>query len=173
MIVRIKALTSNTVSLPGSLPIFTRAGQVITRDIEPEEYFSIKADLQILINAELISVETYTSDTKSRVSIIAGPYEDIDSDDFDTVNLEIFVKSDASNIINFPVKIRYRDATNEQFTITETVLLKTYTVQDAMKLGLLPKPNYTIYIIIIVFVIAFFIYRKIKKRRKRKLSEIK
>lgn len=93
---------------------------------------------------------------------------DIDSDDFDSVDYNIFVSPDASSSIKFSVTLTFKDSANQLFTETEDLTLKTYSVKEAQSLGLINKPNYTIYIISVFGIIGFIIYRIRKKRKKRK-----
>ncbi len=94
---------------------------------------------------------------------------DIESDDFDGATFDIFIESEAKNLINFPVQLNYRDATNKLYTEFVEIRLKTYTKKEAIELGLIKKSNAGLYAgIIIAIVIIWFVYRKIKKRKKNK-----
>jgi hypothetical protein len=44
---------------------------------------------------------------------------------------------------------------------------KVYTREQALELGIIKNKNYIPYIIIGIVVVAFFIYRRIRKRRKK------
>lgn len=92
---------------------------------------------------------------------------DISSDDFDSVDYRIYISAKSSNTINLPVTIKYRDATNKEFTETKTVSMGVYSLKEAQDLGLVKKPSYTIYLISAFAIVVFFIYR-IRKRMKRK-----
>ena len=92
---------------------------------------------------------------------------DIDSDDFDSARFKVFISETASGSINLPVILRFKDATNKEFTEVKNVILNTYSLKEAQSLGLVKKPNYTTYIIIVVLVGGFVTYREIRKRRKR------
>ncbi|MBU1129111.1 MAG: hypothetical protein KJ949_00585 [Nanoarchaeota archaeon] len=92
---------------------------------------------------------------------------DIDSDDYDSVDYRIYLDENAQAIINLPVTLKFRDATNQEFVETKTVTLKTYSLKEAQALGLAKKPNYLVYVVI-VFVIVGFIIRRLQKKRKKK-----
>jgi len=96
---------------------------------------------------------------------------DINSDDFDSVNYKIRLDSDASDLINLPVILKYRDATNKEYIGTETIMLKTYSLKEAQTLGLVVKKSYTLYILIGILSGGYFTYRTIKKRRLKKKRE--
>ena len=93
---------------------------------------------------------------------------DINSDDFDSVDYSIFVKSDASSSITLQVTLNFMDATNKEFTETSNVVLKTYSLKEARGLGLVDKPKFIPYIVVGVFVIGFFVRRYLKKRKFKK-----
>jgi len=96
---------------------------------------------------------------------------DIDTDDFDNVKYNSYISKTASSIIGLPVILKYKDATNKEFTETKTLSLRTYSLKEARDLGLVVKPTYTFYIIGGIVIIGYFIYRYRKKRKLRKLKE--
>jgi len=136
------------------------------------------ADLKIKVinsglgNAKLLSVEI-----KPVVGIKITDNEkkyigDIDSDDFDTADFKVKVSEKAPSIINLPVEISYRDSRNNEITEIKNVVLNIYTEKQAISLGLIKKSSVLNIIIgIVIFLILYFIYRKIKKARKRKEKE--
>lgn len=92
----------------------------------------------------------------------------IDSNDFDTSDFNIFVSKTAPSIINLPVEITYTDSANNKRTENQIVSLKTYTSQEAINLGLIKKNNSIWIIVLIISVVAaYLIYRKIRKRNKK------
>lgn len=93
---------------------------------------------------------------------------DIDSDDFDSISYNVYISESASSIVNLPVTLRFRDATNKEFTETQVINLRTYSLKEAQKLGIVKKPNYAIYIIIGGLIPVYIIYRAIKKKKKAK-----
>lgn len=96
---------------------------------------------------------------------------DIDSDDFDSIKYQAYLSSDASNLINLPVTLKYRDATNKEYTEIKKITIKTYTLKEAQKLGLIESQSYTLYIIGGIGIISFIIYRILKKRKLKKKRE--
>ncbi|MDD5700020.1 MAG: hypothetical protein PHH00_02390 [Candidatus Nanoarchaeia archaeon] len=93
----------------------------------------------------------------------------IDSNDFDTADFNIFVNANAPSSISLPVEITYSDSGNNQITETETLLAGTYTQKEAIDMGLVSKNN-TFLIIISVAgaLVLFLVYRRIRKRIKNK-----
>jgi hypothetical protein len=92
----------------------------------------------------------------------------VTSDDFDTVNFNVNINQNAFSTATIPVTLRYLDSTNKAFTETKQITVKTYSADEAQKLGLVPKANYSIYFIIIIIAAIYFIYRFLKKRRLKK-----
>jgi hypothetical protein len=94
---------------------------------------------------------------------------DVDANDFQTADFNIFFTNTAPRSINLPVTIIYKDITNKQYTQSFDIPLKTYTTSEAQSLGLLPTSSLGyIILIIIILIIIFIIYRVIRARRKRK-----
>lgn len=96
---------------------------------------------------------------------------DIDSDDFDSVKYKIYLSPDVQNSINLPVTLEYRDATNKEYIETKTIVLRTYSLEEAQTLGLVEKQNYTLYFVIGGLVVVYIIYRILKKRKLKKRKE--
>lgn len=96
---------------------------------------------------------------------------DVDSNDFQTAEFSIFINAKASNNINFPISVKYKDFANKEYNEDFDVKLRVYSRDQAQKLGLISKNN-TLYIvvIIVVLIIVFFIYRAIRKRRRKEKS---
>jgi len=92
---------------------------------------------------------------------------DLDSDDFDSVGFDIYVKDTGS--VAIPVTLKYRDALNNEYTESKIVQVKVYSQKEAIRLGLINKSNtLTYFIVIVILVVVWIVYRKIKKRRKRR-----
>lgn len=93
----------------------------------------------------------------------------IDSNDFDTADFNVFVDSNALSSINVPVEITYLDSSNNEVTEDKTILINTYTQKEAISLGLVSKNNSFLIIISLVGVLVLFlIYRRIRKRNRNK-----
>jgi len=96
----------------------------------------------------------------------------IDSDDFDSADFDVFISDGAPSLISLPVKLTYRDATNKLFSENINLVVKTYTQEEAIKLGLISKSNALTYVVVVIgLIILYLIYRNIKKRKKKKLRE--
>lgn len=93
----------------------------------------------------------------------------IDSNDFDTAEFNVFINANADSSVNIPVKLTYTDSRNNEITEEKTIILKAYSEKEALALGLVQKNNTTLIIISIVSaIILFLVYRKIRKNIKNK-----
>jgi len=92
----------------------------------------------------------------------------IDSNDFDSVKYRVYINPSASNLISLPVVLKYRDATNKEFTETQTIFIKTYSLSEAQDLGLVAKSRTGLYVGIIIVILGYWFYRRWKKKRKLK-----
>ena len=94
---------------------------------------------------------------------------DIDSDDFDSISYSVYISESAPSNVNLPVTLKFRDATNKEFIESKNIILKTYSLKEAQNLGLVKKPNYTIYVVIGILV-SGYIFHRVRKKRKLKRS---
>jgi len=94
---------------------------------------------------------------------------DLDSDDFDSVDFNVFFKNSVSDNFNFPVVLKYQDAFNNKYEKSFDVQLKVYSKDKAIELGLIEKSNTSLYFGgVVVLVVGFFGYRWWRKRKRLK-----
>ena len=93
---------------------------------------------------------------------------DIDSDDFDNVDYNVLVEGNAPNSITLSVTLTFMDSTNKEFTKTENLVLKIYSLKEAREFGLVDKPKIIPYVVIFVLVGGYIFYRVLKKRKLKK-----
>ncbi len=93
---------------------------------------------------------------------------DIDSNDFQTEDFQIFFNQGSLKNINLPVNVKYKDVANKEYNENYNLALKVYSKEQAQNLGLISKGN-TIYIVlaIIVLIVVFFVYRLIRKQKRQ------
>ncbi|MBS3071079.1 hypothetical protein J4407_02135 [Candidatus Pacearchaeota archaeon] len=89
----------------------------------------------------------------------------ITSDDSDTATFDVIYNSQNPS---FSAVITYKDFDNKDQTENANFNLKVYTKEEALSLGLIQQQSYIIYIVIGILVVAFIIYRIVKKRKKKK-----
>ncbi len=127
-----------------------------------------------IVNKGLSDVEFLEIDVVDGIRYsILGPKNvyigKIVSDDFDTAEFKIHFKENAPGLMNLPVRLKYRDVTNKQYTESYNLQLKTYSIKEAIQLGLIKQSRAGTYVGFIIFIIIIYItYRKIKKARKAK-----
>lgn len=88
----------------------------------------------------------------------------IDADDSDTATFDVIYKT--TNPV-LSAKVEYKDFDNKDQTETVNLSFKVYTKEEALKLGILKKPNYIIYLVVGILVIAYIIHRVLKKRKRK------
>lgn len=88
----------------------------------------------------------------------------IDAGDSDTATLDVIYKT--TNPV-LSAKVNYKDFDNQDQTETVNLPFKVYTREQALELGIIKNKNYIPYIVTGIIVVAFFIYRRIRKRRKK------
>lgn len=110
-----------------------------------------------------LSVEVFPQgyELLSKEKVFVGS---IDGDDSDTASFDVIYKTKNPS---FSAKITYKDFDNEDQVETINLPIKVYTEEQALELGLIEGPNYTLYIILGVLVLGFIGYRIRKKRKKR------
>jgi len=95
----------------------------------------------------------------------------VNSDDFDGAEFQIFFKENIPNNIVIPISISYKDALNKKYTYNLNIQVKIFSKKKAIEIGLLKRNNTPIYGgVIFGLVVIYFIYKKIKKRRLKKDS---
>ena len=162
-------LISVTINSKPIIDVQTTDSLLITGQ---EGKINVKVVNKGLSDIKFLEVElgssTYYSLTSSNKVYIG----DLDSNDFDTAEFNVFFKTGSTTNLNIPVKITYKDIFNKEFTEDFSVPVKVYSQKDAISLELIKKSNTTTYVVIIVIlIIVYIIYRRIKKRRKLKKTE--
>jgi len=88
----------------------------------------------------------------------------IDADDSDTAAFDVIYKITNPTL---SARVDYKDFDNQDQTETVNLPFKVYTKEQALQLGIIQNTNYLPYIIIGILIVVFFIYRRIRKRRKK------
>jgi len=113
---------------------------------------------------KFISVQVFPQgyDLLSTDTIYIG---NIASDDSDTASFDVFFNTLSPSVY---AKITYKDLDNQDQSKTVTIPVNVYTQEKALELGIIQKNNNGLYAgIIVVLIIAWIVYRKIKKRNKK------
>jgi hypothetical protein len=102
--------------------------------------------------------------------ILLSPKEEyigkIDSDDYETIELKMYVKPTNKNKIIIPLVIEYQDSNNEGYEEEINLDLRLYSTSEAKKLELVKQNKFIgILIFIIIIIAGFFLYKRHKRKR--------
>ncbi|MBI4158650.1 hypothetical protein HY500_00125 [Candidatus Woesearchaeota archaeon] len=87
----------------------------------------------------------------------------IEPDDFETIEAEILIKE---SIQAMPLEISYKDVFNKEYKKVYPLEVKTYSPEEAKQLGLIKNSKTPLIItVVIIALIIFFIYKRIKKKQ--------
>lgn len=91
----------------------------------------------------------------------------IDSDDYETADFDIFVKAGAEGDLEFPLYVEYQDDNNRLYSKNFDLSVRLYTKEEALSYGIKEK-NHTvgIVIVIVIIVVGLIAYRKFKRKKK-------
>ena len=121
-----------------------------------------------LANVKFLEISSGSSTYYTLLSQNSIYIGDVDSNDFQTADYNLFFNKNIPTTVNFPVTIKYKDITNKEYIENYNIPLKVYSQDQAQKLGLVGQNNIIyIVIIVIVLIVIFFIYRAIRKKRKQ------
>ncbi|MEK6974018.1 MAG: hypothetical protein AABW41_02165 [Nanoarchaeota archaeon] len=88
----------------------------------------------------------------------------IEIDDSDTVDFEVYVNKDSSIVL--PIRLEYRDANNNLYRDTKSIAIKVYTKEEAQKLGLEKAGSSWSWIIIVLVIIVLILIFRQNRRKK-------
>jgi hypothetical protein len=122
-----------------------------------------------LTNIKLLTAKLESSDdfeVLSQEEIYVG---NIDSDDYETVEFTLDIKSREAVII-LPLELTYMDATNKDFQQTKDIELRMFSKSDAQKAGMVEKRSvgFTIVFLIVAAGLGVYFWRRKKKKQEQK-----
>ena len=128
-----------------------------------------------IVNRGLTNIKLLTAKLESNKEFEVLSQEEvyignIDSDDYETVDFKLDIKS-KNELIVLPLELTYRDATNKEFDQTEKVELRVLSQSDAQKAGMVEKKSIGFTIIVLIVAVGLGIY--FWRRRKKKLEQKK
>jgi len=116
-----------------------------------------------LLTAEIGQSEDFELISNSRKVYIGN----IDSDDYETSQFSIKAKKSEFTI---PVKLYYLDALNQEYNVDENIPVKLFSSKEVANGAPKSKAGYYVLAVIII-VIAFFVYKRIRRNQKLKKSK--
>ena len=136
-----------------------------TAIVDEEGKISLEIINEVLGNIKSVSVRIFPQgfELLSKDKIFIGT---VDADDTDIATFDVIYRSTRPILI---AKITFKDFENNEQTRTVKLPFKVYTEEEAIDRGLIEKSNTRrIIIVIVIVLVAWFVYRKIKKSRKTK-----
>ena len=92
----------------------------------------------------------------------------IDSDDYETAEFNIYVENKKDKKIILPIVIEYADANNNNYKTDMNLEMPIYSASEAKRFGLVEgNGKVGFFIVILVVVAGLFIYRRWSKGRKK------
>jgi hypothetical protein len=112
-----------------------------------------------LLNVELIQSESYEILSTSQVYV-----GNIDSDDYESADFSLYVKSTRNKAVQLPLRIEYRDSNNKEIKEDIILQLRLFSSSEAKRFGLVKAGSPLSSIIIIAIILgAVWYYFKKKK----------
>ncbi len=123
-----------------------------------------------LTDIKFLDVMLEETDEYEVVSASEEYIGNIDSDDFESIEFSVYLKNNGNpeeaNMMEFPLKITYKDANNLDYNEEMILEHKIYTAEEKGQ----AQNKSVLYIVlaVVVMIIGWIVYRKIIKRRKKK-----
>ncbi|MFH1399405.1 MAG: COG1361 S-layer family protein [Candidatus Woesearchaeota archaeon] len=112
------------------------------------------------LNVELLESDSFELYTPRQVYI-----GDLDSDDYETAEFGMFVKSTKERSIVMPIRLEYTDPNNERFGENFDLELKLYSGDELKRYGLAKGSSFTGIVILLVIVVGgYYLYSRRKKK---------
>lgn len=92
---------------------------------------------------------------------------DIDSDDSDSEDFDIYVNADTKSPLKLPIKIEYQDVNGKQYSMESALEARLFTSSELGKYGIVKKSYTGIIIILVLLLLAgYIVWRKIRQKKK-------
>ena len=122
-----------------------------------------------LTNIKLLTAKLESNDNFEILSQEEVYIGNIDSDDYETVEFTLDIKS-KEEIVILPLELTYMDATNKDFKQTKEVELRMFSEADAQKVGMVEERSigFTIIFLIVAVGLGVYFWRRKKKKQEQK-----
>ncbi|GAF94025.1 unnamed protein product, partial [marine sediment metagenome] len=127
-----------------------------------------------IVNRGLTNIKLLTAKLESNKAFEVLSQEEvyignIDSDDYETVEFTLDIKS-REEVVTLPIELIYMDATNKEFKQTKDIELRVFSKSEAQKAGMVEKSSvgYTIMFLIVVVGLGIYFWRRRKKKKAQK-----
>ena len=146
-------IDSTTIYQPGKSGSVTI--KIVNKDVNEIKFLNVKLE----------ESENYSIVSPSEVYV-----GNIDSDDYETAEFDIFVKNKKEGEIVLPILLEYKDANNRPYTDEIKLKLPLYGMSEAKQFGLVKSNGKMGFIIIIlVVVVGLVVYTRWRKGKKKKV----
>lgn len=120
-----------------------------------------------LTNAKFVNVVPKESEDISIISTQTEIYVgSVDSDDYQSFDLDIFVKPSAKELVSVPLTVTYRDPNNKEYTQEIVLTQHLYSAEKAKEMGMSKSQPFPVFWVIVgLAVIGFIVFRFLKKKK--------
>jgi hypothetical protein len=119
-----------------------------------------------LLNAMLLQSESYEILSPDQVYV-----GNIDSDDYESAEFNIYAKRTSAKVVQLPLRLEYRDSNNKEIKQDVILQLRLYSGSEAKRFGLV-KASSPLSSIIILLIILVGLWYYLKKRKNIDILQI-
>ena len=123
-----------------------------------------KSDINFVV-LELVETDDYIVLTTPKTYL-----GNLESDDFETGQYDVFVKETTAESIPIVFTARYRDAYDKTYTDTFSIDLRLFEESEAVSLGLKTKKSNAgfIFAVLVIVLVGIYFWRRSKKKKSKK-----
>jgi len=123
------------------------------------------------LGIQFLTIEVLDTDDYDVISVPRKYLGELETDDFERETYQIYVNPDISNSKEVPIKLKieYSDSNYKNYNSEEEVTFNVFTENDAKRIGLMEKSSSSLYIILLL-ILGFFGYRKLRRRMRRNVT---
>jgi LPXTG-motif cell wall-anchored protein len=159
-------LISAQIGKEPSLLVIKDSREKIIQD--KESAMDIKFTNNGLVNIKLITLEVIDSEDFNLITPKIEYVGNIDSDDYQSIEIILKSKSDSNEYINIPLKVTYLDENNREYTEEIKIHAEHLSYTKALETGIIQEKSMTgilVFIGIIIIGIGIYIYFKKRKHK--------
>jgi hypothetical protein len=129
---------------------------------------SIKFVNKGVTNAKFMNVQILPNDQVDVISSSSNYIGKLDSDDYSTIDFQIYIKPTSASSVKIPLRVDYSDPNNQAYHQNIDLEMKLYSDEELKKFGMVQGNNLVGIVIVIVIVVAgFFLYRRFRKSKQK------
>ncbi len=162
---------NNTLPRKGTIGVSVRGRTELSYSVEVEKpVVGEKSKLTLRIinkgfgDAKFVSVSVLPQGF-TMLSGVNNYIGSVGSDDFETASFDVLFNNAKAN---FAAIVEYRDFDNNLKTEQIALPIEVYSRERAIELGVINKSNYVLYAFIVILIVAWFLWRVIRARRRKK-----